>query len=421
MAGWAAVYAMPDGFVSSARVRADADAVLGLPPREATTAAAETSPAERVEILRRTLLSRPNLERVVAHAGLKPGTDGPASRERLLDEFAGRVRVVSQEQDLFRIEYADQSPELARAVVQAVLAVFEAAATASDRQRVLDARESVAQQLAANEAQLREAERRRAEFQARFADLLPSDAPGGASRLEAGRARLVALRGELQDMRAWRDLARQHLGSVPAFVATAGPGGLAVNPFHERLRLRLVDAEASVASLERETRDREAEVERLDAVARSVPDVHAQFAALDRDHAAVQRRHEELLERRDAVQAADAARRGADRGRLEVVDPPTLPAAPSGPGRPLLFSAVLAAGLGAGAALALLLSRFDGGFYTAHDLRRLGVPVLGAISAPPQPGRFGSAAAFTAGLALLFAAFAAVLMDAPRMVPGMLA
>ena len=42
-------------------------------------------------------------------------------------------------------------------------------------------------------------------------------------------------------------------------------------------------------------------------------------------------------------------------------------------------------------------------------------------SAPPQPGRFGSAAAFTAGLALLFAAFAAVLMDAPRMVPGMLA
>jgi len=46
----------------------------------------------------------------------------------------------------------------------------------------------------------------------------------------------------------------------------------------------------------------------------------------------------------------------------------------------LLLSAVLAAGVGAGAVIVLLLSQMDRSFNTVDDLRDLGLPVLGGIS-----------------------------------------
>jgi hypothetical protein len=77
---------------------------------------------------------------------------------------------------------------------------------------------------------------------------------------------------------------------------------------------------------------------------------------------------------------------------------------------------VLFAGLGAGIALAFLLVQLDGSFYTVAELRRLGLPVLGAISAPPVPPRRIAGLAFACGVALVFVAFGAVLVDMPRLV-----
>ncbi|MBC9180478.1 GNVR domain-containing protein, partial [Pseudoroseomonas ludipueritiae] len=276
------------------------------------------------------------------------------------------------------------------------------------------------------------AERRRAEFQARYIDLLPSEANGGVSRLEAARGRLKEVQGELQDARMRRELTQKQLeaapptltaaqvsgggGGNPALAAAqrnlaelrtrfteqhpdvvaaraavgvaartgssgaASPSGRAApvaNPLYEQLKVRLVDVEAQIASLERQERDGKAEVERLDAVARSEPEVQAQFMNLDRDYTVLRRNYEELLARRESIQIAGAARTNSDRVRLEVVDPPSLPIRPAWPNRPLLLTGVLVAGLGAGTLVALLLVQLDQGFHTVNDLRRLGLPVLG--------------------------------------------
>lgn len=464
--GWFAVQILPSQYESNARIYADADAILSMLLRGITI---ESTPAGQVEVLQRTLLSRPNLERVVARTDLQERVNSPAERDALILKLARDIRITTQTRNLFTIDYRDHNPRIARDVVQTALSLFIEAATANDRQQMDSARSFVAQQIASYEAQLRQAESRRAEFQARFLDILPSDALGGSSRLEAARARLIEVQGELQDARSRREITQQQIDSTPALPALEGGGGngrLAEaertlrelrlrltdqhpdvvaarsivaelrgsggsvrsaapragaaggrsNPMLEQLRVRLVDVTAQISSLERQERVGRAEVERLDALARSAPEVQAQALNINRDYAVLQRNYEELLGRREAIQIAGAARNSSDRVRLEVVDPPSLPSIPIAPNRLLLFSGVLAAGLAAGLASAFALSRIDHSFYTLQDLRALGLPVLGGVSGPRAKGGRLAATAFVGCLALLFAGYAAVVTGVPGQV-----
>lgn len=469
LAGWVAVYRLPNQYTVSARVFAAPDLILGEALRGL---AVEGAPQQQVEVLQRTLLARPNLERVIARTGLDLRVASQAEREALVNDLARSIRIQLQTRQLFRIEYTDGDPRVAHDVVRTVLALFLERAANNDRQQMDNARGFINRQIAAYETQLREAEQRRAEFRTRFLELLPA-ADGGSSRLEQARQRLAKLRGELEDQTVRRDLVRRQFEATPATLAPdavvvgggggggrvaaaeaelrelrlrytdqhpavvaqrqiiaelramgsaadgprAGGGGGSVrqpaarpNPQRELLQNRLVDAEAELASLERQIRTETAEVQRLEALARSAPQVQAQFANLDRDYAILRRQYEELLERRENLQVAGAARAGADQVRLEVVEPPIVPSAPVGPNRRALATGVLGVGLAAGAFVAVALALFDRSFHSVRDLRAIGLPVLGAITSLRQRGRLLPNATFAVVALTLGAAFGGVLL-----------
>ncbi|WP_198371959.1 XrtA system polysaccharide chain length determinant [Roseomonas rosulenta] len=467
IAGWVVVAMLPNQYNSTARMYADADAILGTLLRGI---AVDSTPAGQVDVLQRTLLSRPNLERVVARTDLDMRITTPQSREQLVTDLGKEIRITPQTRNLFTIEYRDRDPRIARDVVQTLLSLFIEAASGSDRRQLETARTFVAQQLAAYEVQLREAERRRADFRARYGDLLEIE--GNSSRLDGARDRVRQLRGELADAQARRDLTRQQIDSLQTPVATGGgggaspelaqaeqqlrqlrlryteehpdvvatrnivadlrrgggartggrgPGAPAAQPLREQLTLRLVDAEAQLASVERSLREAQLELDRMTEMARNAPEVQAEFTNLDRDYNVLRRNYEELLARRESVQIGEAARTNSDRVKLEIIDPPTLPSIPVGPNRPLFAAGVLVAGLGAGIALAFLLVQLDGTFYTVSELRKLGLPVLGAVSAPPSPPRVMAGITFACGVALVFVAFGALLLDMPRIVARLVA
>lgn len=461
--GWGAVHLIPNSYRATARVYADADAILGQALRGI---AVDGATAAQVDVLQRTLLSRPNLERIVARTDLDLRVHDATSREDLIQSLTKSIRITPQTRNLFLIEYADRDPRVAQAVTQALLNLFIERATSNDRQQMENARSFIGQQISAYEIQLREAEQRRADFRTRYIDLLPNEA-GGASRLESARARLTQQRGELQDARTRRGLLAEQLGTMPATLApevaaTTGGGRVAEaerqlrelqtrytdqhpevanarravaaarasgdgggarparaapvpNPAREQLRMRVLDIDGEIASLERQVRDEAAEVERLENLARSAPQLQAQQQNLDRDYNVIRRQYEELLTRRESLQVAGAARVGADQVRLEVVEPPTLPTTPTSPNRLLLDIGVLVVGLGAGAALAALFALLDRSFHSARDLRQLGLPVLGAISSLRPQRRTGPALAFSAGMVMLLLAFGAVVAGAPML------
>ena len=114
-AGWVLVYAIPDQFESSARMFVDADAVLTPLLRGL---AADLSPTTQLEILQRTLLSRPNMEKLVSKTDLELTLNSPSDRERLLTRLAAEVKVVPQTKNLFTITYRDKSATLAHDVVK---------------------------------------------------------------------------------------------------------------------------------------------------------------------------------------------------------------------------------------------------------------------------------------------------------------
>lgn len=461
LAGWAYVYSLPNQYRSSARIQADADAILG---QVLSGIAVDNRPSGQVETLQRTLFSRPNLERVAARTGLDLRADSAASREAMLRKLESSLRLGLQTRNLFTITYTDTDARMSRDVVQALLTLFMERATANDRQQMENARNFVNQQIQAYEVQLREAEQRRAEFRARYAELLPSEGGGGATGLQQARVRLENQRGSLQDAqqrherlkqeleatpqvlragegggtnpavadaeRTLRELRLQYTEQHPSVIAArnrlaevratgggGGGGGTVRNPLYEQIRTRLLDSDAQIASLERQVRQEQANVERLEALARTVPQLQAQFANMDRDYTVLRRSYEELLERRESVQIAGAARSEAERLRLEVIDPPTVPLQPIGPNRLMFGTVVLLIGIGAGAGLALLFVLLDRSFYTVLDLRKLGLPVIGSISStdPPPRQRF-AAFAFACGFGLLLVAYGAITAGGPALI-----
>jgi len=460
--GWVGAYLVPNQFESSARLYVDADAVLtpllhGL--------AADSAPVGQLETLQRTLLSRPNLEKLVSKTDLDLAVTGPSDRERLLTSLASAIRVTPQTRNLFTITYRNASPRLAHDVVQTLLTIFVESATGTNRTDMENARRFLEHQISSYEQQLRAAEKRRADFRAKYVDILPGNMDPNAPYMaptEATRNTLHDLDGKLQDAVIQRDTLRQELANTPALlVVEAGSTGLNAagqpispaktrvqeaeeqlkmlllrdtpqhpdviaqkkvievlraspdgtspageaggknaatatrngdrsvpNPVYEQLKVKLVDADSSVSSLQRQRGGVAELLQRLEKVQREQPGLLAEYQNMDRDYGVLRRNYEELLGRLQSANIAQAADTQADKVKLQIVDPPEVPRLPAAPNRLLLVSGVLLAGLGAGAAIPILLGQLDRSFATVDDLRNLGLPVLGGISVLGRPPVF---------------------------------
>jgi polysaccharide chain length determinant protein (PEP-CTERM system associated) len=176
--------------------------------------ALDSTPTNQLDMLQRTLLSRPNLEKLISKTDLELSIAGPADLERLVAGLANSIRITPQTHNLFTISYRDATPKLAYDVVQNILAIFVESKVGNSRTDMENGRVFLQQQIAQYERQLREAEARLAEFRTKYVDLLPSDA--GVSRLESARAQVLALQGQLTDVLTKRDMMRRQLAATPA-------------------------------------------------------------------------------------------------------------------------------------------------------------------------------------------------------------
>src|ERR1700733_2957697 len=239
--GWVGVYLVPNQFESTARLYVDADAILtpllkGL--------AADSSPTSELDVLQRTLLSRPNLENLISKTDLDLSVSGPSDRERLIQQLPVDIQVKPQTKNLFTITYRNPSPKLAHDVVQTLLTIFVESATGSNRTDMENARRFLEHQISSYEQQLRAAEKRRADFRSKYADVLPADLSADkpyTSAAETARATVRDLDGRLQDEVSKRDTLRQEVANTPAMLVVED-GGRGVNAAG-RAKSRLQEAQ----------------------------------------------------------------------------------------------------------------------------------------------------------------------------------
>lgn len=183
--------------------------------------------------------------------------------------------------------------------------------------------------------------------------------------------------------------ARQSIKQLEAEGARSSPSGKSAAPstkgeitntVYEQIKVRLVDAEAAVAAVQRRLNEAQADQDRIEKVAKSAPGVLIAAQDLDRDYSILKRNYAELVSRREATQIAHAADTKTEKIQFRIVDPPQVPILPAAPNRPMYVSVVLLFGIGAGLAVPLALAQIDRSFATIGQLRNLGIPVLGSVT-----------------------------------------
>jgi polysaccharide chain length determinant protein (PEP-CTERM system associated) len=188
---------------------------------------------------------------------------------------------------------------------------------------------------------------------------------------------VIALEEALAQLRAKR---RDELTAMGVTGIPEG-GSLAANPVHEQIRVQRNQVDVELAALRGQVADRQRRIAEMQTRVETMPEVEAELAQLTRDYEVLRTRYGEMLQQFETAKLSDAVGQ-RDQVEFSVVDPPAALAQPVAPPRLLLLLGILALGLGAGGAAAVVMSRMNPVFDSLTTLRdATGLPVLGAISA----------------------------------------
>jgi len=257
VAGWIWVAKLPDVYASSARVYIDTDTMLGPLMRGLSV---DTNVYQQIDIMQRTLLSRPNLEKVARMTDLDLTVNTPGEMESLVGRLRDEITIRLQGTNLFTISYRANDPNLAKRVVQALLTIFVETQLGASRKDLDQARRFVEDQIRSYEVKLDAAEKARAEFRQKNIDLLSGEG-GYFANLQTARNELEKMQGELSDATSQRDEMRKQLAQVPEFIESVASGdALGGGGPDSELEIRILELERSLDQLRLQYTDKHPDV-----------------------------------------------------------------------------------------------------------------------------------------------------------------
>jgi polysaccharide chain length determinant protein (PEP-CTERM system associated) len=239
--GWLIVAMIPNVYQSSSRIYVDTSSILQPLLRGI---AVQTDLQAQVELMKQTLLSRPNLEAVARKTDYDLSATTDAEMEGLLNSLHGRTTVLSNKQDIFVITFEDTNPQRARDVVQTLLTIFVEGNLGQSRKDLDTAEEFIDQQIAEYETRLEEAEAKLARFKQSHINVALGD---GAylDRASSAYSKLKQLEEDLAVASAQRNLLRQELSTIPQTL----PAALTNTGPPDDAEFRIVELQAKLQGL----------------------------------------------------------------------------------------------------------------------------------------------------------------------------
>jgi|AMFO01.1.fsa_nt_gi polysaccharide chain length determinant protein, PEP-CTERM locus subfamily len=209
VAGWIWVAQMPEEYLASARVYVDTNRVLK-PLLKGLTVDPNTK--QRIAILSRTMLSRPNLEKLMRMTDLDLDVTGALEKEELLTQLRKNIRLSADRRNpsLYTISFQHPDRKTAKLMVQSLLSIFVEGTLGEKREETVGAQEFLEQQIAEYERRLTAAETRLVEFRQKHIDDLTGDVETYYERLQEAKSRSKMAKLQLQEMENRRkELERQ--------------------------------------------------------------------------------------------------------------------------------------------------------------------------------------------------------------------
>lgn len=199
------------------------------------------------------------------------------------------------------------------------------------------------------------------------------------------------------------NLSSSSTSSIPGAVANpgvsqalasrrSGPGSAnasqAPNPEYGEIQVQLVKTKLSILEAEQKVARSRATLAAIQSSAQLAPDVEAEYAELTRGYDVMRKNYQELLARKESARMSQDVDTSVDVVQFRVVEPPVLPAKPSGPNRPIYLIVGTMLALAAGGAGAFVRGVFHDAVVSAQDLHAsFGLPVIATLG--PSPSMFG--------------------------------
>ncbi len=436
VAGWTKVFLLPNDYQTSARVFVDTQTILK--PLLANMTSVPNI-EQQVSIMSRTLLSRPNIERVMRMVDLDVRGRTPREHEAMVESLMTSIKISgTSTNDIYTISYSQHDPRQVRDVVQSLLTIFVEGSFKGKSGDSAKAVQFIDEQIKSYEERLVAAENSVKEFKLRHAGLLPRQGVDytaqlaiaadalGAARLELAEAeqsraaikaqisgeprqgvnvRLAPSRNPELDERiaavnknldallmqftelhpdivaARRLLAQLEARKLEESKLEDGDPGRHYSPMLQQLKVALTEADAKIAAIKVRVQEYAARHDRLQQQSNAVPEVESQLAQLNRDYEINKVNYEQLISRREAAKLSGQLSTTTEMMTFKIIDPPFLPIAPVGPNRLLLYSAVMLAALICGLGAATGISQARPTFSGPGAMRELtGLNVLGTVT-----------------------------------------
>jgi polysaccharide chain length determinant protein (PEP-CTERM system associated) len=175
---------------------------------------------QQVTMLSRTLISRPNVEKLVRMADLDLKNESKREQEDQIEELMKALEIKSTARDnLYTLAYRDRDGGRAKRVVQSLVSIFVESSLGASRKDTDTAKVFINEQIKAYEAKLQAAEARLKEFRLRNIEMQNGEGRDSASRLGELGSQLEQARLELREAETARNSAREQLNSEKAVAA----------------------------------------------------------------------------------------------------------------------------------------------------------------------------------------------------------
>ena len=209
LVGTIAIFRIPDQYEASARIHVDTLSILK--PLMAGLAV-QPDIDQQIAMLSRTLISRPNVEKLVRMADLDLKNKSKSQQDATVDELMKTLRITGTGRDnLYLLTYRDAEAERARRAIQSLVSIFVESGLGATRNDAASAKAFINDQIKSYLVKLEEAESRLKEFRLRNIDIQFGEGRDTASRLGELNGQLEKARLELREAENARDAAKAAL------------------------------------------------------------------------------------------------------------------------------------------------------------------------------------------------------------------
>ena len=435
--GFVLIIRLPDEYQSSARVFVDTQSILK-PLLSGMTSVPNVE--QQVSIMSRTLLSRPNIERVMRMVDMDLETNDK-NKEKLVDGLISSIKITSTTQnDIYSINYIGNSPKVAKNVVQSLLTIFVEGSIGDERQDSAKAIVFINSQIKIYEEKLASAENALKDFKMKHVGLLPKEGGDFGSKLLEASEALSQAKLEYAEAAQSRDAIKRQLISIEAPQDTGESATIAPNPemderiqavsknldnlrmqytedhpdivagkrllsqlqarklaeqkvsrpsasslsnnmMFQQIKISLSEAESKAAAARVRVEEYSQRYSKLKELSGAAPEIESQLAQLNRDYSVNKDNYEKLVASRESAKISSDLNATTQMMTFRVIDPPTAPLSPIGPNRFRLFSLTFLAAIILGVLGAVGMSKIRPTFTSQHELiEATGLPILGTVS-----------------------------------------